>query len=239
MIKNYTMNEIISGYFDKQFVTTNEVPQPKFSFHHRRVMKRIFKLFAHNKRKMFDDSATEDYKNLLRHKRLSFRKRLIIVSLIIVCLAMMTGFVIMFISQSFNGTVYQDNTHLFAVDTANSPNTIEKAYSLSIVPEGFELCEYDANDIYVYSLYRNRENQRLILQQTVKSQFHPHINTEGYDLQETSVDGCNAVYIEYITDQGVSSMVIWDNEDYIIKLSGDFNKYEMLDLAICNEKQGF
>ena len=92
---------------------------------------------------------------------------------------------------------------------------------------------------YVYSLYKNSENQTLAFQQTVKSKFHPHINTEGYDLQETKVNSCNAIYIEYINAYGVSSTVIWDNEDYILELFGDFDNNELRDLAISNEINGF
>ena len=49
MSKSYTMDELISGYFEKQFAEADEVPLPKFSFRHRLTMKRIFKLFEHNK----------------------------------------------------------------------------------------------------------------------------------------------------------------------------------------------
>lgn len=125
MSKSYTMDELISGYFEKQFAEADEVPLPKFSFRHRLTMKRIFKLFEHNKA-MSDINAEDTCENVLGHKQLSFRKRLIIAVAIIVCLAVMTGFVIAFISGGFKGTVYQDNTHLFAIDTANCPSTIEK-----------------------------------------------------------------------------------------------------------------
>ena len=47
------------------------------------------------------------------------------------------------------------------------------------------------------------------------------------------------VYIEYNSEQGVSSIVIWDNKDYVLMLSGDFNKNELLNLSISNEINGF
>lgn len=163
----------------------------------------------------------------------------ILAVIIVVLLAFVTGSVIVFVSSGFRGTVYNDNTRIFAFDVGGSPSVIEEQYMLSVVPEGFELCEYEANDIYVYSLYKNSENQTLAFQQTVKSKFHPHINTEGYDLQETKVNSCNAIYIEYINAYGVSSTVIWDNEDYILELFGDFDNNELRDLAISNEIDGF
>lgn len=239
MSKSYTMDELISGYFEKQFAEADEVPLPKFSFRHRLTMKRIFKLFEHNKA-MSDINAEDPCEKVLGHKQLSFRKRLIIAVAIIVCLAVMTGFVIVFISGGFNGTVYQDNTHLFAIDTANCPSTIEKEYSLSVVPEGFEMYDVSATSTDITVMYCNPDTEQvLVFGQTVKSEFNPHINTEGYDLQETKVNSCNAIYIEYINAYGVSSTVIWDNEDYILELFGDFDNNELRDLAISNEINGF
>lgn len=239
MSKSYTMDELISGYFEKQFAEVDEVPLPKFSFRHRLTMKRIFKLFEHNKA-MSDINAEDTCENVLGHKPLSFRKRLIIAVAIIVCLAVMTGFVIAFISGGFNGTVYQDNTHLFAIDTSNCPSTIEKEYSLSVVPEGFEMYDVSATSTDITVMYCNPDTEQvLVFGQTVKSEFNPHINTEGYDLQETKVNSCNAIYIEYINAYGVSSTVIWDNEDYILELFGNFDNNELRDLAISNEIDGF
>ena len=239
MSKSYTMDELISGYFEKQFAEAAEVPLPKFSFRHRLTMKRIFKLFEHNKA-MSDINAEDTCENVLGHKPLSFRKRLIIAVAIIVCLAVMTGFVIAFISGGFNGTVYQDNTHLFAIDTSNCPSTIEKEYSLSVVPEGFEMYDVSATSTDITVMYCNPDTEQvLVFGQTVKSEFNPHINTEGYDLQETKVNSCNAIYIEYINAYGVSSTVIWDNEDYILELFGNFDNNELRDLAISNEIDGF
>ena len=178
MSKSYTMDELISGYFEKQFAEADEVPLPKFSFRHRLTMKRIFKLFEHNKA-MSDINAEDTCENVLGHKQLSFRKRLIIAVAIIVCLAVMTGFVIAFISGGFNGTVYQDNTHLFAIDTANCPSTIEKEYSLSVVPEGFEMYDVSATSTDITVMYCNPDTEQVfVFGQTVKSEFNPHINTE-------------------------------------------------------------
>ena len=239
MSKSYTMDELISGYFEKQFAEVDEVPLPKFSFRHRLTMKRIFKLFEHNKA-MSDINAEDTCENVLGHKQLSFRKRLIIAVAIIVCLAVMTGFVIVFISGGFNGTVYQDNTHLFAIDIANCPSTIEKEYRLSVVPEGFEIYDVSATSTDITVMYCNPDTEQvLVFQQTVKSEYNSHINTEGYDLQETNVNGRGAVYIEYDTDHNISSTVIWDNKDYILTLSGDFNQNELRNLAVSNEIQAF
>ena len=234
MNKCYSIGDLMSMYYEREFAAVEQMPIPKLSSKHNRKMKKAFRIFAENRM-----SINNQPMKTVTGRTISFRKRIILAAIIVVLLAFVTGGVIVFVSSGFRGTVYNDNTRIFAFDVGGSPSVIEEQYMLSVVPEGFELCEYEANDIYVYSLYQNSENQRLVFQQSVKNKFHPHINTEGYDLQETSINGCNAVYIEYSSDQGVSSIVIWNNKDYIITLSGDFDKSELVNLAISNEIDGF
>lgn len=231
MNKCYSIGDLMSMYYEREFAAVEQMPIPKLSSKHNRKMKKAFRIFAENRM-----SINNQPMKTVTGRQISLR---ILAVIIVVLLAFVTGSVIVFVSSGFRGTVYNDNTRIFAFDVGGSPSVIEEQYMLSVVPEGFELCEYEANDIYVYSLYKNSENQTLAFQQTVKSKFHPHINTEGYDLQETKVNSCNAIYIEYINAYGVSSTVIWDNEDYILELFGDFDNNELRDLAISNEINGF
>lgn len=234
MNKSYSVGDLMSMYYEREFAATEQTSLPRLSFKHNRKMKKAFRIFSENSNTI-NNQATQN----VTHRPLSFRKRIILALIIIVILALATGSIMVFNSSGFRGKVYIDSTRLFACDVAGSPSVIEEQYMLSVVPEGFELCEFDANDIYVYYVYRKGENQNLFFQQSAKSDFHQHINTEGYDLLETDVNGCNAVYIEYTNECGVSSTVIWNNKNYILELSGNFNKNELLNLAISNEINGF
>ena len=234
MNKCYSIGDLMSMYYEREFAAVEQMPITKLSSKHNRKMIKAFRIFAENRM-----SINNQPMKTVTGRQISLRKRIILAVIIVVLLAFVTGSVIVFVSSGFRGTVYNDNTRIFAFDVGGSPSVIEEQFMLSVVPEGFELCEYEANDIYVYSLYKNSENQTLAFQQTVKSKFHPHINTEGYDLQETKINSCNAIYIEYINAYGVSSTVIWDNEDYILELFGNFDNNELRDLAISNEINGF
>lgn len=99
--------------------------------------------------------------------------------MVIVFMAIATGCIVVYITNSFRGTVYRDNTHLFAVDLNDCPDTIEKEYSLSVVPEGYKLYEVVSDEEIVYIVYRNADSEELIFIQTVKSKFNSHINTEN------------------------------------------------------------
>jgi hypothetical protein len=39
--------------------------------------------------------------------------------------------------------------------------------------------------------------------------------------------------------EDIQSLVVWDSNDYILKLYGNFTKEELINLAISNENEGF
>ena len=170
---------------------------------------------------------------------LSIRKQILIAAIIIVFLAFITGCVIAFISSSFRGTVYNDNTYLFAFDIGDSPTVIEEKYTLSIVPEGYELYDVSSGSINRFTTYKNISNQELVFEQTVKTEYNSHINTEGFIIQETFINGCDAVCIEYEKAGGINALVVWNSDEYILELYGNFTKEELVDLANSNEIIGF
>ncbi len=235
MTESYTLEELISGYFDKEFSDVAEVSLPKFSLKHRIVMRSIFRKFADN---AYNKSSTNQTV-YVPSKPISIRKRLIIVAIIIIGMAILTGFVIMFISNGFKGKVYHDNTHLFAVNTEWCPTKIEKVYKLSVLPDGYEFVNSSFSNEYVFTTYMNKNKAVIYFIQYVKSEFSPHINTEGVNFRETTVGQCSAVYEEHNIEGIVDSIVIWDNQDYILRLSGNFTKDEIVKLAEINENTGF
>lgn len=234
MIESYSIEELISGYFDNEFANIEEVV-PRFSIKHKIAMKKIFRKFADN---AYNKSSTNKTV-YVPSKPISIRKRLVIVAIIIVGMAVLTGFVIMFISNGFRGKVYHDNTHLFAVNTEGCPATIEKVYKLSVLPDGYEFVNSSFSNEYVFTTYMNKNKAVIYFIQYVKSEFSPHINTEGVNFHETTVGQCSAVYEEHNIEGIVDSIVIWDNQDYILRLSGNFTKDEIVKLAEINENTGF
>lgn len=240
MSASYTINELISGYYEKIFSETAEAPLPKFSLKHRMRMNKIFKQYAKNKEQLLKNGCTAGCSaELVHHKPLSIRKRILIASVIILILAFMTGFVILFISNGFKGTVHYDNTQLFAVNVHDCPSVIEEEYTLSAVPDGYELYEITRSGANSFTVYKNSADQELVFTQTAKPEFSLHINTEGYEFQETDVNGCSAVCAEYKYEARTEALVIWENQNYILSLEGNFTKNELVDLAKSNEICGF
>lgn len=115
----------------------------------------------------------------------------------------------------------------------------EKEYSLSVVPEGYKLCEVVSDEEIVYIVYRNADSEELIFIQTVKAKFNSHINTENNSIWEGSINGCDAISIEFDTGENISSIVIWNSRNYILMLDGIFAKEELINWAKSNEICGF
>ncbi|MGN0596490.1 MAG: DUF4367 domain-containing protein [Ruminiclostridium sp.] len=233
MDKSYSVGDLISLYYEREFESIVEAALPVFSSKHKKKMEKIFKVFERN-------NALSDNNITVKPIRpLSVRQKIVLVIIIIILMTIATGCVIAFISNSFGGTVYNDNTYIFAFDIGNSPTEIEEEYTLSIVPEGYELYKTSQNSSCVFATYKNAYNKELVFTQTVKKEFYSHINTEGFTIEEFVVDNCDAICVEYERGTGTNSLVVWNNDEYILELYGNFTKQELIDLAICNEIKGF
>lgn len=234
MSKSYSIGDLIAMYYENEFLAVEETAIPQFSAKHNRKMKKVFDVFAKRQTSVYNQPI------LTKSKRpLSIRKQILIATIIIVSLAFITGCVIAFISNSFRGTVYNDNTYLFAFDVGDSPTVIEEEYTLSIVPEGYELYKTSSSSVDKSTVYRNNDNEELIFQQTVKSEYNSHINTEGYLIKEIEINNCDGICVEYERRTGISSTVIWNSDEYILELYGNFTKEELINLANCNEIENF
>lgn len=213
----------------------DNLPDFKPSLRHRLAMKRIFARFERNTWKMKNEETTQELPaSEHRTMRYSIKQRIIIATLIIVLMTLLAGCVstiAKFISEYFNGTVYEDNTQLFGADLENCPQTIEYQYVLTNVPEGFELIKTIPSSTNVCSIYLNGSTgQTITLEQWVKSHFSSHYNTEKSTFEENEINGTTILFIDLSSDKRNNSVFIWDNDDYIIEISADLDKNSALDL---------
>ena len=203
---------------------------------HRLAMKRIFARFKKNTRKL-RSAGTIQESPITEHKtrRYSIKQRLIIAMLIIILMSFLVGCVgavIMFVSEHFNGTVYEDNTQLFVANSENCPETIEYQYALADIPEGFKLIETIPSSTNVYTLYSNElTGQVITLNQWVKSHFSLHYNNEENTFEEIRINDTMGLYIDFSHNDKKNSTIIWDNEDYIFEISADLDKNQTMNLS--------
>lgn len=204
-------------------------PAFKPSLRHRLAMKRIFARFEKNTRQT--ESVSEPFLTA-QNKHIRLSTRLLIIIAVIVCAALLTGAVIVYISKSFHGTIFPDNTRLFAVDTENCLTTIEYKYYLPKLPEGFEPVEQITTPFKEDIIYKNEIlGQTIRFSQYTKNHFSPHYNTEYHDFEEIEINGHNGLCLDFSDDEHNDSLIVWDNEDYILEISGDLSKHDALNLA--------
>lgn len=223
------LKDVLAEICEEEKAELNKFPPFKPSLRHRLAMKRIFRMFE----KKTHVTAIDPPK-VLAPKSRPFRlsAKLIILFASIIFLMLFTGFVIIYFSKNFYGTVYNDNTHLFAVDTENCPTTIEYEYYLPELPEGFEMVEHDSTWTDVYTLYEKKSScQGITLTQKTKETFSTHYNTEHHDFEEIKINGHSGVCIDFSDSDHDSLIVIWDNGDYILELYGNLPKHELISLA--------
>ncbi len=220
---------ILAEVCEEEIAELNKFPPFKPSLRHRLAMKRVFTAFERNSRKTVISSPPISTSHGIR---LNLKQRMIVIIAVIICAAFLTGFIVVYISSSFRGTVYGDNTQLFAVNTENGLPTIEYKYHLPELPDGFEFVEQSSSSFDVYTLYKNEVSGQVIsLFQSIKTEYATHYNTEHHDLQEIEINGHGGLCIDFSNDERDSSIVIWDNDDYILQLSGNLDKESLLALA--------
>ena len=152
----------------------------------------------------------------------------------IFCGAALAGYAVMyFVSNSFRGKVNNDNTELFVINTENCPSTIEDIYYLSDLSDNFEVLSTNSTPFSEYISYQNKATgQTFSFNQWVKAVFgSSHYNTEGQDFEEININGHYGVCLYFDLQSYIYAGVVWDSEDYILELSGDLTKKELIDLA--------
>lgn len=229
------LKEILLEVHEIECGVVDDLPDFKASLRHRLATKRIFTRFEKNTRKLRKTGTIQE--PLItehRARRYSVKQRLLIAMLIIILMAFLAGCVsaiVKFVSERFNGTVYEDNTLLSAVDLKNCPQTIEYQYVLTNIPNEFELIKTASSTTNVCTLYLNSSTGQVItLNQWVKSHFSTHYNTEKNAFEEIKINGVTRLFIDFSSDTRNNSVLIWDNDDYIIEISADLDKNSALDL---------
>ena len=214
---------------------SGDLPDIVPSLRHRLAMKGIFARFDRNIRRLRSAGSTVKAPKTERGaRRYGIKRRVLIAMLIIVLMTFLVGCVnaiVMFVSERFKGTVYEDNTQLFAVNLDNCPQTIEYQYVLTSVPEAFELIESAASSTNASVLYLNSSTgQTIVLEQWVKASYSTHYNTEQNAFEESNINGKTVLFIGLSNEKQNTSVFIWDNGDYIIEISADLDKNDVFDL---------
>ncbi len=222
------LRSLLEESVKREWSKYGSVPEHVFSNKHNRAMKRIFKLYEKNTIQ-FRSSSISGAKPHIR-----FTRKSILTAFIIVLLALLAGCAAAyFISQHFHGYVHSDNTEIFPINTENCPTVIEEKYYLSELPEEYEIVDSSSSPFYETIIFKNNlTGQMISFGQDVKSSYGPaHLNTERHEIEEVEINGHCGLCVDFSDSEHNGSLAIWDNGKYILELSGDLSKKELLDLA--------
>lgn len=229
MTNEALLDEVLTEYYVDYLSKFDDVAEHRFSLRHRIKMKKIFRLYEKNVQKLYHEPAAKQYEI----GKVRFNRKTVLAIVAIVLLSVIAGCAVAyFVSESFRGTVHEDNTQLFAINVDGAPDTIEYTYALSEIPQGFELLETSVSEYEAYKSYIcNGSEDYIIVRQYVKKKYSPHYNTEQKRLNNIVIDGHQGIILNTINNSGECCIITWDNEDYIIEITSNIGKDNTLDLA--------
>ena len=199
---------------EREFAEFETGEKHVFSSRHRRQMKKLL-------RKYYSPPKTDTV------IKMPVRKRIIIAICVIILATILCVGVVAIATNGFKFYKKQDHTETLTVNWENSPKTIDYVYYLTALPEKYELVESDINVTIATFIFEDNNGNFLKLRQLVKENAPTYYNTEGYNLEETTIGDLNGFFVGYEGEL----LLVWDNGDYIIELLGNFTKEELLDLA--------
>jgi len=107
------------------------------------------------------------------------------------------------------------------------PTVIEEEYEIANLPDGFELIDYYADDISVFAMYVNNDKY-IFFQQMVYDDFIVNFDNSHSEI-EYYIGENGQEYI--VQDTGHSYCITYNNGRYVIKITSNLNKSEVVNLC--------
>lgn len=171
----------------------------------------------------FSDEFNKKMKKLIaKESRISFnhRKRIsrALIAAIIATIIMFTGLMSVSASRQkiieFIETIFPKYTQVeLSEESAPTPETIETAYTLGYVPEGYILKEYTSSDVNVFAVWTNENGDEIVFFQNLLDSNISIDNEHEYETAE--LNG----YTSYIYGDDNLCSITWNDENYILRLN--------------------
>lgn len=129
---------------------------------------------------------------------------------------------------------FETHTDVQTIENNNTPLDFVDIYEITTDMSDYELilCSEDSSDrTYIYQ----NNYCGIHFTQSIKEYYDIAVNTEGYEMEEISINGYDGFYMDMYNHYGKS--VTWDNGDYILSIFAtydseyDFSKDELIALA--------
>lgn len=217
MKKQYTIEEVLEEVYRLDYAEFDNHPKHFFSRRHKQNIKSI--LFPRREQPV--------------SPKVKLRPQKVVIILVLVFLAILTGAVIILRLPGFSGTVYPDNTQMFAYDPT-APTTIEDVYYIADLPNNFVLVEKygEIGDDFIWCSYTDPSTgDSLVFEQYTKKHFRSNFDNEHAEIIQMKVNGYDGfIWKSKGSEQGYKA-IVWDNRDYIISIWCNLDENAALDLA--------
>lgn len=219
-MNEFTVEEAIAEAHKLETESFDGKPRHKFSLRHRINMNRIIALYE---------------KNTCRLEKRAYKfsfKRTVILICVVILTALFAAAAVMVIGE-FKAVPHTDNTELFVIDPAGAPTDIgENLYRITDLPDGYAI-EDETLSIRNYAvIYANAAGGKsFMFRQFTKEAFDVHYDSENVYFEEAEVNGHSALYMEFNKNGYSSYLLLWDNGDYVLEISGNLPKDELFALA--------
>lgn len=220
-MNNYSISDIFDEAYRREFSTFDNSTTHIFSFSHRRKMKKIFKLYS-------DNQDRPDLASIKPVKRLSLSFILVIIILALTAVSA----VAVALYNGFTQNEYRDHTDLLVIDYVSGLETIEYIYELTALPEDYEIVNRYIDAAHCVTDFNNLNTEKVIsIYQTVKNGYIGHYDNEISTHSTVYIGDIPAIYIDSSDENSSFGILVWDNGDYILEISGHLTKNELIDLA--------
>ena len=126
-------------------------------------------------------------------------------------------------------SIFGDHTAVSVnIDTEKDyPATIEEEYAISNLPDGFELSDYNRDSGTIFAAYFNGDKY-IFFEQIVHYAYTENLDNEHSEI-EYYTDESGQEYFIHSTDHDYC--ITWDNGEYILKITSNLNKNDILSLC--------
>lgn len=188
----------------------------------------------------FSDEFNKKMKKLIaKESRISFnhRKRIsrALIAAIIATIIMFTGLMSVSASRQkiieFIETIFPKYTQVeLSEESAPTPDTIETAYTLGYVPDGYELEQYNQDEVSVFIEWENNDNSKIVFSQDILNGDFMFDNEHIYE--KTTINNYDA----YILGDENNMIIHYTDGNYLFTVkisSSDKNEFknELINIA--------
>lgn len=194
---------------------------------------------AHNGDHVFSDKFERNMTKLIHRQKKpyykiinTFGKR---VACIIVILLAASFTTIMSVSalrtafKNFLMNIFSDHSVVSAVQDSDdlSPTEIKSNYDITYDLSDYEIIYENQSELSRNITYQ-KDDMVIDYSQRVKSEYDMILNTESSQIATVDINGCEAVC--YL-DSNNYNHLMWDNGEYIIMISSNISKKQLIDIA--------